>query len=361
MFQRILYAALLPTVVSVGVVLLMALVAKRGRRARRLAAWAVPISAAAGVALAYYQPLHAIADPGVLRDYTIEPWKSDPWQWLLFAFAACCLLWPIAVMPWPRERGRRWFIAGWVALLLGVGGGVLIGLARLDSQPTWYVWIGPLAGLFAALAMYPAAVAEPPMVGSPEEEGAPLPIITIGHRGASDLLAVGLAGVIALPVIALTTEFHSLAILTAPFAFAALAAGVIALLLRDEKYALFRDGLSAGGLVVPIAVALACAMAFIYVPDPAPVHMTVLALAALAGVAAVWTSRLPRVAAVVAALAVAGLGAILLLGVIDLSAYDPDLAQRIEDFDFWGTAVEPEPTNDADLAYWGGGESTDAE
>ncbi len=375
MFQRLLYAAILPTLIGVGVVLLMAAWAKRGKRARRLAAWAVPIAAAGGVALAYFQPLHALAEPSSLRD-TLRPWDNGPWQWLVYAFAACCVLWPIALMPWPAERGRRWFLAGWVALLLGLGAGVLVGLARTDMQPTWYVWIGPVAGLIAALMMYPPAVAQP-VVTVPLDPtllgAAPIPAAqvdgddaetldyssraarTLRPRASADLLAVGGAALIALPVLALSTEFHSLAILTAPFAFVALAAGVVSLFLRDDRYGAFESGLAAGALVVPIAVTLACVMAYLYVPDVTPAHAAALGLVAAGGLVGVWASRLPRTFAVVAALATAGLGATLLLGVVDLAAYDTDTAERLDNLDFFGPEPEPEETYDDELEYFSGG------
>ncbi len=148
------------------------------------------------------------------------------------------------------------------------------------------------------------------------------------------------------------TEWHAVAVLSAPLVFATLAAALVAVVLRGEGYADFRNGLAAGAMLVPIGLAASATVAWITLDKSkmTPAYAGALVLPILAAVLGVWASRAPRAMAVVSAALVALAGMGLALSQTDLSAYFPQWYIETDD--------EPAPPSTGDsseLDYWSGG------
>lgn len=272
--------------------------AKRGQACRRLAAWAVPLAASAGLVISFSAQFAG---------------NTGRWRWIIATTLALLLLWPLTLVPWPRQRSRVALFAAGAATLLALAGGGLMWPSFYAEEAMWLRGVPFVAAAAMGALLYPVAVRDAnPAMG----------------------IAIALAGALLMPVILFSKNatFAELFITTAT---AAGVASSFALMVRGERYAEWRQGISAGALGVALAFPMFAVLAWgnkydIAKPD---LFAWALALPCLA-VALVWMARIPLLArrpvlagivVIACAALVAGAGFALAYNQADTSAYDPGL------------------------------------
>jgi hypothetical protein len=323
--QRGIYAVAVPAglaALAVGVTLL---VARFRHSCRRSAAWAVPLAASLGIAIAFVQPFHELREPG---SFNASAWLQ--WMWVIPASLAILILWPAFLLVWPAERGRRWFWGAWTALGLAAVGGVLAGLGRYEVLSTNYLYVVPVAVAGMAVLLYPAAVRD---------------------ATPADAIACGIAVLIALPALALT-GYWTPAMLLAPAGATALTAGIVELLIRSDRYAEWRHGVSAGAMAVPMLLPVAAVLTWFGSFDLTATWAVALGLPSIACVVAVYARRFPGVMAVVIAAVMSFAGLAITYTQTDLRVYGLPAPWEFEEAEDEAPAAAPPVSSEDELGFW---------
>lgn len=296
LMTKALYGGILPGALALLFAGLALWQANRGHACRRLAAWAVPLAASTGLVISFSAQFAG---------------NTGRWRWIISTTLALLLLWPLTLMPWPRQS--KWialFTAGAAALLAVIAGGLMWPSFYADES-MWLRGVPFLAATAMGALLYPFAVR---------------------HANPATGIAIALAGALLMPVILFSKNatFAELFITTPA---AAGIASLFALVVRGQGYAEWRQGISAGALGVALVFPMFAVLAWgnrydITKPD---LFAWALVLPCLA-VTLVWIARIPVLArrpllagmvVIASAALVAGAGFALAYNQADTSAYDP--------------------------------------
>ncbi len=295
LMNKALYGGIIPGGLALMLALISLLTASRGSLGRRLAAWVVPVAGAAGMFISFH--------------LQFRPAVPERWTGIVTVSAALLLVWVVAVTLWPATT-RRLALVGIPAILViaAVGGSFMLP-TFYDRQDQWLRAIPFLAAAVLAASLYPLAIRD---------------------AKSGDAIAVALAGGLLTPIVlfAGTGKFSEL-LVTAPVA--AGGAGVLALSLRQERFAQWRHGICAGAIGVVLIYPMYALIAWGNSYDLPRSHAWALLLPC-AAVLAIWVSRMPGLsrkpllAGILAIACVAGVAAAgfaMAYREADTAAYDP--------------------------------------
>lgn len=291
--QKAIWGGVVPAGLAALLAGLALVAASRGLGGRRLAAWAVPLGAASAMLISFAMQFEE---------------SSGRWLGILWASTAVLVLWPavLAVQP------QRWLLIGLTvpasALLAGVSGALMWG-TFYDSQPEWQRWLPIAATLILVAALYPLAVR---------------------WATPADAIAVALAGLLLTPIVVFSGN-ATFGELLATTAVVCGAASLMALAVRGEQFADWRQGISAGAIGISLVYPLFAVLSWGNSYDLPDSHAWALLLPC-AAVPLVWVSRIPElsrkafvagVIAITCVTVVAGVGFVLAYREADTAAYDP--------------------------------------